>query len=550
MLINLHIQNYALIRQLDIDFNRGFTIITGETGAGKSILLGALSLLLGQRADSTILFDKSRKCVVEASFGIQGYGYESFFHDNDIDYEDTTIIRREISPAGTSRAFINDTPVNLSALKVLGLKLVDIHSQHQNLQLGNNMFQLMIVDTVARHNTLLASYQEKFNDYLDLQKKIEELSEQARKARTDLDYFRFQHEQLEHAKLVNGELEELENQALLLNNAGEIKRNLFLVIDALSEEASSILNRLKECMAALERIKGYYHPSDRFHDRLNSVYIELKDVAADLSAQAELVELDPRQQELVNERLDLLNNLLLKHAVQSVKDLIDLRDDFQAKIMEIDSFDDIINELKGRFLSVSEELENLATKITAGRIKAIPAIEKTISGMLKMLGIPNAKFRVLHEYLTEFTHHGRDKVEFMFSANKQTEVMEIARVASGGELSRLMLSIKSLLSDTLELPTIIFDEVDSGVSGEIAEKVANIMKAMAASKQVINITHLPQIAGKGDFHYLVYKYDHEGAAITDIRMLDHEERVIEIAKMLSGEELTDAAISHARELIN
>jgi len=348
---------------------------------------------------------------------------------------------------------------------------------------------------------------------------------------------------------VNGEMDELEAQALLLNNAGEIKKNLFFVIDTLSGETGSVLNNLKECMNALERIRGFYPASEKFHERINSVYIELKDVAADLAGQAEFIELDPKQQEIVNERIDLLNNLLLKHAVQAIKDLIDLRDDFQARIMEIDSFDDDITKLKSRFQFLTEELEALATRITAGRIKAIPEIEKTISGMLKVLGIPNARFRVMHEYLQGFTQHGRDKVEFLFSANKQTEVQEIAKVASGGELSRLMLSIKSLLSDTLALPTIIFDEVDSGVSGEIAEKVANIMKSMALAKQVINITHLPQIAGKGDHHYLVYKHEKGEAAITDMKLLDHEERVIEIAKMLSGEELTEAAISNARELI-
>jgi DNA repair protein RecN (Recombination protein N) len=303
-------------------------------------------------------------------------------------------------------------------------------------------------------------------------------------------------------------------------------------------------------MSALEKIKSFYPQAGRYYDRLNSVLIELRDIAEDQGMQSEQIDLDPKQQELVNERIDLLNNLLMKHAVQSVKDLIDLRNDFQAKILEIDSYDDLIAEIKTGFQSVTEELDALATRITAGRIKAIPEIEKTISGMLKMVGIPNAKFKVLHDYLPEFTNNGRDKVGFMFSANKQTDVQEIAKVASGGELSRLMLSIKSLLSDTLALPTIIFDEVDAGVSGDIAEKVANIMKTMSSSKQVINITHLPQIAGKGDFHYLVYKYDQGGASITDIRRLDQEERVLEIAKMLSGEELTEAAISNARELLN
>jgi len=550
VLKNLRIQNYALIRQLDIEFESGFTIITGETGAGKSILLGALALLLGQRADTGILFDKSKKCIVEASFAIGEYGFQSFFEEHDIDYDKLTIIRREIASSGKSRAFINDTPATLPVIKTLGLLLVDIHSQHQNLQLGNNQFQLTVVDTVAGNIEILGGYKERFREYQELSERINEVTEKSKKARTDLEYLQFQYEQLESAKLVEGELGELEEEASVLNNAEEITRNLHFVTDSISGDESGILTRLKDSVNSLEAILGFYPKAGDMHKRLNSVYIELKDISDELEGQVDGVELNPQRQELINERIDLINNLLLKHSVTDVEDLIRLRDEYLSGINEIGSYDELLEQLNNQLADNKIELKRLSKLLSEKRITAIPDIEKSVSGMLNSLGIPHARFVIKHSDIPDFSASGCDRVEFLFSANKQAEIQEISKVASGGELSRLMLTIKSLLSDSLTLPTIIFDEVDSGVSGEIADKVANIMKAMSGMKQVINITHLPQVAGKGDYHYLVYKYERGNSTHTDIKLLDNEERVLELAKMLSGEELTEAAISNARELLN
>ena len=550
MLKNLRIQNYALIRQLEIEFDSGFSIITGETGAGKSILLGALSLLLGQRADTGILFDQSVKCIVEAAFTTGDYGLEDFFGENDIDYEDPVIIRREIAPSGKSRAFINDSPVNLNTLRDLGLMLVDIHSQHQNLNLGNNRFQLMVVDTVARHVEDLDAYRALFREYTSLNSRISAMEARAAKSRADLEYLQFQYDQLEAARLKEGEQEQLEQESAILNHAEEIKRKLFFVLDTLGEDESGLLVRLRECAGSLEEIAEFLPDAGTLYERINSAYIELKDLSGEISRRADDVELDPERLEKVSRRLDLINELLLKHAARDVGDLIRLREEYSERIGEIASYDGTLADLKKKLETNLGELKNLSEKISDARKKVLPLLEKTVSEMLHSLGIPHARFEVKYIALPDYTADGRDKVEFLFSANKQAGIREIARVASGGELSRLMLAIKSLLSDTLALPTIIFDEVDSGVSGEIAEKVANIMKVMADGKQVINITHLPQVAGKGDYHYLVYKYEKDGATVTDIKLLDPEERVLELAKMLSGEELTQAAISNARELLN
>lgn len=550
MLKNLRIQNYALIRQLEIEFDSGFSIITGETGAGKSILLGALSLLLGQRADTGILFDKSVKCIVEAAFSAGDYGLEDFFKSNDIDLENPVIIRREIAPSGKSRAFINDSPVNLNTLRDLGLMLVDIHSQHENLNLGNNRFQLMVVDTVARHQADLDAYGAHFRDYTALKSRISEMEERAEKSKADLDYFQYQYDQLEAARLKEGEQSALEQEASVLDHAEEIKRKLYFVQESLGEDESGLLVRLRECAGSLEEIAGLLPGAGALYERINSAYIELKDLAGEITGKAEEVELDPERLEKVHQRLDLINELLLKHSAKDVGELIRLREEYATKIDEIASYDGALADLHEQLERKLGELKKMSEKISGARRKVLPGLEQTVADMLRSLGIPHAQFEVRHTALPEYTAEGKDKVEFMFSANKQSGLREIARVASGGELSRLMLAIKSLLSETLALPTIIFDELDSGVSGEIAEKVANIMKAMAGGKQVINITHLPQVAGKGDFHYLVYKYDKDGATVTDIKLLDSEERVLELAKMLSGEELTEAAISNARELLN
>jgi len=550
MLASLHVQNYALIQHLEIDFRKGFTIITGETGAGKSILLGALSLLLGSRADTSVLLKKDKKCYVEGTFDISGLNLKSFFSSNDIDFDNSTIIRREISTSGKSRAFINDTPVNLPVLKDLGTRLVDIHSQHENLSLGDNQFQLMVVDTVALNQDVRKEYLDCYYDYVRKSDELTALKEKSSRARKDLDYFTFQFQQLADAKLQSDELVELEEESALLSHAEEIKLNLLRISDILSGDGSSVLNMLKDVVDAFDKISDYYPRSKELRDRIESVYIDLKDIGAESEIQGENVEIDSNRLQLVQERLDLLNDLLHKHNVSDLSELIRIRDDLDNQILSIASFDDQIEKLTGEIGSLESNLSGLDEKLRKSRSKALPVIEKKIIEMLRQLGIPNAQFGIRHARETEFTPTGRDQVEFLFSANKKSDLQELARVASGGELSRLMLCIKSLITNTMELPTIIFDEVDAGVSGEIAEKVGVIMKSMSEGKQIINITHLPQVAAKGDLHYVVYKYDDDSSTVTDIKLLTKKDRIHEIAKMLSGEELTEAAISNAKELLN
>jgi DNA repair protein RecN (Recombination protein N) len=550
MLVSLEVQNYALIKELKIGFGPGFSIITGETGAGKSILLGALSLLLGQRADTTVLMDKQKKCVVEGIFEIEEYALQPYFESNDIDYESNTIIRREIIPGGKSRAFINDTPVSLNQLRDIGLKLVDIHSQHENLNLGKNLFQLMVIDTVARNGDLLEQYNKFYSDYLTRQRELEELTERAKQAQADLDYYSFQYKQLEEARLQPGELNELENEANTLNHAEEIKFNLLKAADLVSGDGISVLGLLKDAIESMDKLSVFYPRAKELRERIDSVYIELKDIASESEVQGEGVDIDPGRLQYVQERLDQLYNLMHKHSITTVEELIRLKDDLEQKVNEIASFDEQIVKLSKEIERLNNKLIEISGKLSDKRQAVIPKVEEKVIAILKQVGIPNARFSVSHNKLDSFTPQGTDKVEFLFSANKQAGKQEIGKVASGGELSRLMLAIKSLISSSLELPTIILDEVDAGVSGEIAGKVGLIMKSMSAHMQVINITHLPQVAAKGDYHYLVYKYDQEKESVTDIKLLDAEERVIELAKMLSGEELTEAAISNARELLN
>ena len=550
MLVSLQVQNYALIKELKIGFSPGFSIITGETGAGKSILLGALSLLLGQRADTTVLMDKQKKCVVEGIFEIEKYALQSYFLSNDIDYEGNTIIRREIVPGGKSRAFINDTPVSLNQLRELGLKLVDIHSQHENLNLSNHLFQLMVIDTVARNGDLLEQYTKLYSDYLIRQKELEELTERAKQSQADLDYYSFQFKQLDEARLQPGELNELENEANTLNHAEEIKFNLLKAANLVSGDGISVLGLLKDTIESMDKLSGFFPQAKDLRERLDSVYIELKDIASESEVQGEGVDIDPGRLQYVQERLDQLYNLMHKHSINTVEELIHLKNDLEHKVNEIASFDDQIVKLSKEIDMMKNKLTEISSRLSGKRQAVIPRVEEKVITILKQVGIPNARFSVTHNKIDSLTSQGTDKVEFLFSANKQAGKQEIGKVASGGELSRLMLAIKSLISSSLELPTIILDEVDAGVSGEIAEKVGLIMKSMSAHMQVINITHLPQVAAKGDYHYLVYKYDQEKESVTDIKLLDEEERVIELAKMLSGEELTEAAISNARELLN
>lgn len=549
MIQSLSIENYAIINNLEIEFSRGLSIITGETGAGKSILLGALSLILGKRADTSILKEKTRKCIVEGTFDITEYGFQSFFNENDIDYEDLTILRREIYPNGKSRAFINDSPVNLNILSELGIRFIDIHSQHQNLNLSNSQFQLKVIDSYSRSVDLLVIYQNVYNLYKELQKEYHNLLEKSQQSQADLDYYQFQFNQLNIAKLKENEQDELEQELEKLNHAEEIKNNLNSSVSLLSGEDNTVLNQLKDVNSFLTKILKFYPDVAEYEKRLESTYIELKDLANELELLKEGIELDPEKLEYINERLDLIYSLQQKHKVNNIKELLDIKESLKQKINEVTSYEFKLEDLKKRINECENKLSDYAQRLSQQRQNSLRNIEKEITVLLIDLGIPNGRFKIHHEITGDYAINGIDRIQFLFSANKNIALQEISRIASGGELSRLMLSIKSLLSDSSGLPTIIFDEIDMGVSGEIADKVGNIIKRMSAGMQIINITHLPQVACKGDFHYLVYKSDEGKTTTAHVKLLNNEERHIEIARMLSGEELTEAAMENARELL-
>ena len=549
MLKRLKIRNYALIRELDVEFNSGFTIITGETGAGKSILLGALSLILGQRADTTALKDTEKKCVVEGVFNVKDYDLKELFEQYDLDYEEQAIFRREISPSGKSRAFINDTPVNLKAMRELGLRLVDIHSQHQNLELNNQHFQLTVVDLYAGHNDLLETYREKFRIYRKTVQALNTLLEKAGQSKADLDYFRFQFEQLEKVALVDGEQEEMEKELETLNHAEEIKSNLTQLFELLNGDGPSVVRGSKDGLNLLNKVAKFFPEGESLNQRLESTYLELKDIAEEAERAAESVEYDPGRIEFLNERLDLIYTLQQKHRVETVAELIAIRDSLDEKISDIDSFDLEIEKLEKQRDIAEAEVKTLAGQLSEQRKEVLPAIEERVNGLLLQLGMPNSRFRVDLNSNGTLTSSGIDEASFMFSANKNAELCEISKVASGGEMSRLMLSLKSLISKSKALPTIIFDEIDSGISGEIAGKMGSILKEMAGGMQVINITHLPQVAAKGDYHYWVYKQDTEHETVTHLKLLSEKERVEELAKMLSGENISEAALQNAQELL-
>jgi len=549
MLKRLKIRNYALIRELDVEFHPGFTIITGETGAGKSILLGALSLILGQRADTTALKDSEKKCVVEGVFNVKAYGLKELFEQYDLDYEDQAIFRREISPSGKSRAFVNDTPVNLKAMRDLGLRLVDIHSQHQNLELNNQHFQLTVVDLYAGHNDLLVSYREKFRVYRKTVQALNALVEKAEQSKADLDYFRFQFEQLESAALVDGEQEEMEKELETLNHAEEIKGNLTQLFELLNGEGPSVVRGSKDGLNLLDKVAKFFPEGEELHQRLESAYLELKDIADEAERAAESIEYDPGRIEFLNERLDSIYTLQQKHRVETVAELIEIRELLDAKLSDIDSYDLEIEKLEKQRDAAETEVKKLAGQLSEQRKGVLPAIEERVNDLLVQLGMPNSRFRVDLASNGTPSATGIDEVSFMFSANKNAELCEISKVASGGEMSRLMLSLKSLISKSKALPTIIFDEIDSGISGEIAGKMGGILKEMSGGMQVINITHLPQVAAKGDYHFWVYKQDTEHETVTHLKLLSEKERVEELAKMLSGENISDAALQNAQELL-
>ncbi len=549
MLLKLLVQNYALIRELDIELENGLTIITGETGAGKSILLGALSLILGARADTTVLLDKSEKCIVEGTFRIEEYDLLDFFNSNELDYESVTTLRREINPAGKSRAFINDTPVTVNLLKDLGERLIDIHSQHQTLMLNDNTFQLNLIDSFAGTAKLKSEYKILYSSYLKLKKEYTGVKENADKNKADLEYYRFQLNQLEEAKLKTGEQEELETEQELLGHSEEIKLALSGSSNLFSGEGISILSMLREIKMNIIKIRSFLPDGEALLSRTESSLIELDDLAGEIDNLAASIEADPQRLLLVNNRLDTIYTLIQKHRVNSLNELIIKQEEILNLVNSIVSSDERLFGLEKSLANEVNSLKITSRKMSEKRISVLPEIEEKITDLLKQLGMPNARFRVSLSQTTDFTPGGIDQVDFLFSANKQIAPENLARIASGGELSRVMLSLKSLLTKNNNLPTIIFDEIDSGVSGEVADKVGRILSGMGKYMQVVNITHLPQVASRGTKHYHVYKDDVDDSTFTRVKLLSPEERILEVARLLSGSEVTETAMKNARELL-
>ena len=556
MIKSLHIENYALIEILDIDMYRGFYVITGETGAGKSIILGAIELLRGCRADSHSIRRGAMRCVVEAVFDITDYGLNGWFDENELDFDGhECIVRREITQAGKSRAFINDTPVNLTLLKDIGEKLVDIHSQHKNLLLGKEDFQRSVLDIFAKNAELLNRHRSLYRQTQDARRQWETAVAEANRNRDEEDYLRFQFEQLDEAKLQEGELEELEEEAAMLEHAEEIKQNLYVAQGLLqgsdNEGETDVLQGMRHAMSAIQAISDKMTAANELYERLNSCYIEVKDIANEVESLAEGVEYNPARLELVNERLNTIYSLQQKHHVETVEELIALREQLKAQLDAIDNSEENVAELKKKWEELQGQTRKLATELSDRRKKAAAPLQKELEKSLQSLGMPNARISITVEHDEKFAgEDGSDAIQFLFSANKNGEPQNLSQVASGGEIARVMLSLKALIAKEVKLPTIIFDEIDTGVSGSIAEKMAVIMQQMGQSnRQVISITHLPQIAALGTEHYRVYKEDSADDTTSHIVHLSNEERVEEIAHMLSGETITDAAIENARVLL-
>ena len=550
MLRSLYIQNYALIEKLDIRFDSGFSVITGETGAGKSIILGAIGLLLGQRADVKSIRKGATKCVIEAHFDVSAYGMKPFFEANELEYEDECILRRELYASGKSRAFINDTPASLAQMKELGELLIDVHSQHQNLLLNKEGFQLNVLDLLAHDEAELAAYQKLYNDWRQARQDLEELVARAEQSRADEDYIRFQLEQLEEANLTDGEQEELEQEAEMLTHAEDIKAGLYRAGQALNADEGSVLEALKDCQNTMMGLRSVFAPAGELADRLDSVYIELKDISQEVSDKEEEVEFNPARLDEVNARLNLIYSLQQKHRVDTVKALLSLQENYALQLSAITSSDEDIARLEARVKELFTQVTAQAQVLTEARTRAAREVERQMSARLVPLGMPNVRFQVEIGTRKEPGVHGADTVNFLFSANKNGVLQSISQVASGGEIARVMLSVKAMIAGAVKLPTIVFDEIDTGVSGEIADRMADIMQEMGDNdRQVISITHLPQIAARGRAHYKVYKEDNEVETNSHIRRLTDDERVEELAHMLSGATLTEAALNNARALL-
>jgi len=549
MLSKLQIKNYALIDALDINFDDKLNIITGETGAGKSIIMGALGLILGNRAESKHFFDESRKCIIEGHFYIKDYNLQDLFNSLDLDYEDTSLIRRELHADGKSRAFVNDTPVTLQTLKVLGEKLIDIHSQHATLQINTESFQLLVLDTVAQNQSVLADYKKKYQEYKRTVAELKQLEEDLAKARSESDYQQFVFNELEQANLQDQEQEGLEAEQSQLENAEEIKRHFHAASSELQDGEINVLDSLKQALSSLQNGARYLPSSESLVDRLQSSLIELKDLSAEVEQVAEGISMDEERLSIVNERLSILYDLQKKHRVTTVKELLELKQDLENKLQATDSQGEQIEVLKVKIEKLHQEIAKLADQLTKNRNKATKIVEKEVQEVLSRVGMPHAQLNVELNKLSDFKSTGQDEVSFLFSANKGQALQPIHRVASGGELSRVMLAIKSLVAKTSALPTIIFDEIDTGISGEVALRVGELMEELAENMQVISITHLPQIASQGNSHFKVYKEDKGNKTKSNIVLMNEEERVLEIAQMLSGANPEDTAIQHAKEML-
>lgn len=550
MIRHLYIRNFTIIEELDIDLFPGFSVITGETGAGKSIVLGAIGLLKGQRADSKMIRHGADRCVVEAHFDLSKYDMQAFFTDNDIDYDAADcIVRREITSAGKSRAFINDTPVSLAILKELGESLIDVHSQHQNLLLGRQDFQLSVVDIIADSRKELADYREAYALMKDRERELKRVKEEIETNRSKADFMQYQYDELDAAKLIDGEQDELEQKAERMSHSEEIKTALYEADNSLSADDTGAITLLRSARSALNQVEKVLPIAGELAARMDSAYIELKDIAQEISGQLEEVDFNPADLDSVNNRLDKIYSLEKKYHVESVGELIALRDELERQLGDIENTDERLNELQAAVDKATAKCRKLADILSGKRKKSSKAIQTEVMDRLVSLGMPNVRFEI---QITQdiLSANGQDTIDFLFSANKNGTLQQVAQVASGGEIARLMLSLKAMISGAVKLPTIIFDEIDTGVSGKIAEKMAQIMKEMGdCERQVISITHLPQIAALGSTHYKVFKEDTADGTVSRMQLLTDDERINEIAQMLSGSNITEAAISNAKALL-
>ena len=550
MLSSISIKNYALINELHIDFSSGLSIITGETGAGKSILLGALGLVLGNRAELSTLKNTTKKCVVEAVVGIDKYNLKDFFETEDIDYEPNTILRREILPSGKSRAFVNDTPVTLSVLTLLRARLIDVHSQHQTLQVSDQQFQFQILDAVASNDSNLTSYKSELAKYISEKNRLEEIQLAQREATLQYDYNAHLYNELLEAKLIEDEQELLEEKLEKINNVEEIKQNLSEALQLTTDDTIGIQNLLYSLEQKLAKISSYSKEYQELSDRISSVKIELVDIIGEIETANESVDFNPSEADQLNDRLQLIYNLQKKHYVNSISELLSIQSTLSEKVSRVENSEQLLAEQEAIVEEIANKLDIIALKISDARNKIIPKLSKQLENVLADLGMPHARFQIQNTLSENYYKNGKDVLQFLFSANKGGQYGELKKVASGGELSRVMLAIKKILSENSQLPTIIFDEIDSGVSGEISNKMAHIMSQMSQKMQVITITHLPQIAAKGNQHYKVYKEEVNNITTTNLKQLSEDERIVEIAEMLSGKNISDSALIHARELLN